>query len=282
MPARRRERDQRVTQLAQHVGLDVREHERERAGRRASPTRRALADVVGRGVLARRRRPRSDRCRPRRRCAPGHRLTAAIARMPEPQPTSRMRAGAEPPSASAWISSSTSRVLACVPVPNAMPGSRSIAMSSGPGVKRSQLGTTTNWRVSRLTLKYFFHASRHSASGIAAATRTRAGSTRERRRLASARPRRAPRRAPPRPVAATQNTTSSPRCSVPAAAAGTSEAISAAMSSTSAAPTGTTTLDPVVGARSLGRVTQRAWPASRGASSRGAAACGPRGSCACS
>src|SRR5438045_6278910 len=52
--------------------------------------------------------------------APGHRLTAAIARIPEPQPTSRMRAGCAPASASVCIASRTRRVLACVPVPNAM------------------------------------------------------------------------------------------------------------------------------------------------------------------
>ena len=85
--------------------------------------------------------------------AAGQRSAAAIDRMPEPQPTSSTRSGCAPRSASACSSSSTSRVLAWVPVPNAMPGSSAIGTSSGPGVNVSQLGTTTNWRVNRLTRK---------------------------------------------------------------------------------------------------------------------------------
>ena len=63
--------------------------------------------------------------------APGQSFAAAIDRMPEPQPTSATRAGRRPASARSCSSSSTSRVLACVPVPNAMPGSSSITTSSG-------------------------------------------------------------------------------------------------------------------------------------------------------
>ena len=185
-------------------------------------------------------RPRSDRCRSRCSVAPGHRLTAAIDRMPEPQPTSSTRSGATPASASACSSSSTSRVLACVPVPNAMPGSRSITTSSGCGGVRlparhdhELAGQPADLevalpRVAPLGLG-------HRGRPCARAPDRRAAPPAAQRATAS----RVSASALATSAASTQNTISSPRCSVPAAAAATSDAISAATSSTSAAPTGT-------------------------------------------
>jgi len=104
-----------------------------------------------------------------------------------------------------------------------------------------RLGTTTNWGVSGVTRKYFFHASRHSASGSAVASRTLEASTEAPWACQRATASWASASAPAASAWDTQNTTSSPRSSVPAAADGISEVISAAISSRSAAPTGTTT-----------------------------------------
>ena len=94
-------------------------------------------DLVVQRVLGRRLRPRSDRCRPRRR---SRRASASRRRSRGCPSRSRRRGsrgGERRHRRASWSSSSTRRVLACVPVPNAMPGSRSITTS--PSARRVRL-----------------------------------------------------------------------------------------------------------------------------------------------
>ena len=67
--------------------------------------------------------------------------SAVIARIPEPVPMSRTR---EPLTAVFSKSCMQRRVVSCVPVPKAMPGSRTIGISSGIQPYCSQQGTTTS------------------------------------------------------------------------------------------------------------------------------------------
>ena len=93
--------------------------------------------------------------------------TAAIARIPDPQPTSRtVRPSTPPRSASCSSAARQSRVVGCSPVPNAIPGSRARTTSPSAARCRRQVGRITSRRPTRSTGKCRFHSSAQSASSI--------------------------------------------------------------------------------------------------------------------
>ena len=123
--------------------------------RRPSRFRRALATVASTAI--------GSVSTPRTVAAP--RRAAAIARMPDPQPTSSTRAPSRLPRSVASSSADRhSLVVGCSPVPNAIPGSRARTMSSGAARWRRQVGRITMRRPTRSTGKCAFQASAQSAS----------------------------------------------------------------------------------------------------------------------
>src|SRR6185369_9761157 len=123
--------------------------------RSASPFRAAFA-IVASIAIGSVSTPRTD-------AAPSR--AAAIARIPEPQPTSRTRAApSRPRSATSSSAARHSRVVGRRPVPKAIPGSRSRTTSPGAGSWASQVGRMTSRRPIRITGKWAFQASAQSAS----------------------------------------------------------------------------------------------------------------------
>ena len=123
--------------------------------RRASRLRRAFASVASMAI--------GSVSTPRASAAPS--LTAAMARMPEPQPTSSTRAPSMAPSSASDSSAARhSRVVGWRPVPNAMPGSSARTTSSGWRRCRRQVGRITSRRPTRRTGKCAFQASAQSSS----------------------------------------------------------------------------------------------------------------------
>jgi hypothetical protein len=123
--------DEHLAHAEENVGLDVGQDELERPRRGAelvvtpaTPLRARFSSAAPTAIGSLSTATPAE---------PGQSFAAAIARMPDPVPTSRKRATRWPALSSASIASRTSRVDRCAPVPNARPGSSASTTSPATG-----------------------------------------------------------------------------------------------------------------------------------------------------
>ena len=212
--SRRRARAARApARAAQRVGQDVRDDDVERAGRQRVGRDEARVDAVRARVVRGWRAMPADRCRCRRR---GRAPSFARRRSRGCRSRSRSRAATRPRETPRASHSRHSRVVGCVPVPNASPGSSArlsaagsrrlrttsarsrirSAISIGPNcacVARTQSCSATGIDVRAPG------TSMPSAPRSAAAARRQSASAREQRRERATRPQRARRGSPGSP-----------------------------------------------------------------------------------